>query len=941
MSLHMKNLKSKAIDFYIKHNFINILSYFLRSEYISEMSKNNIITRLYAVYLNSEDSVKPLLLQMYIKYELLELVKCILNETAITYNQIEAIVTAITNSDSSSLKDYLNTYLDFNHLYSNEFIKNYLERASYIFLNTDLSRNPDYNLIPSNSTFIDLLIKHYDYSIHYNLYNYLLSTSGTGYYTINLWLRGVYLLDSQLTTIDNILNNNQNLIDFTDTVVIKLINNNIIDYIRCDCIYIISSLYKENKLDYNSYIKIDETASDTILNIFKDNYINVTSPLMYSASLLSKINAYGLCHIFMYLKNNNCFLDSELSFLLSRSDCNQSIKLLILSDFSTEEDLKKIDKKDNYSLYIEVFRTVIYDNFIYSILSGSTLDTDTLSHYDTEYAKELSKCTSAENLTLLLSFLQSQKMYNTLSNLIFDKELLDSDYNIITDTSDEFKSALVNNIGSESKKAKSYKLLNHGLFELFDWLVRKSLKDDDCFDFCFTDIGLTYSSYREHLLDLCKEYTLTNNEWINTTDNNIFNDLTAGLSYEALKLISENSFNLLKSNYFNSYSEYTKFKSQAILPDNKYAEECLRNFILITSSNTIKWNILIFLYFNSYKLVDKAGSITGYSVSFIRWLEVYVGLLFNSTEIKTYDNKTYSYKSNFETILNKAKSCCENFADLINYGLLPKQQPYARGYTPYSSLILKTADNKTISNHLSNFLSVYDLTFDDAGNSKKQFSILPFTNSTLGSSISDCVGTLLYYIIKNELYIDYIKEKLYFLCNLSVYHGQEYITYNNSSSTVTTYIGICNIVGYNLLKLLHLNDFFKTKTLIELCNDNFLPLIGYRIINKTLDSSIDINILDKDKESVYNYLCEQYHNLYPYLTRGYTYGMEYHDNGIHYNYAELDYIYKGMFNDIIELSTCKQYYQPVYEGSQLKYSSEMMYETIVKNRLKDMIDLDF
>lgn len=544
------SININVLNFYIEHNLINAVSAVLKDSSIEESDYTNIVNGIYSHYNSiSSESLKNSLLQMYVKHEFYSVVLKILEQDGTTYSNIDSICTAINEYGNEDFKNRVREdFLDYSNLSNIDFISSNLERAAYIYLNSDLEDVG--NLKIDNQQFIDKVISCYKYSKHYEWLNYIISHNNAMAY--KLWVNGISFDDDQLKSINLLASTEDNdnpfyYVNFTRDLRINPIDQ----YVKCSCSAIIKPFIESNvQINSTSYSVIDNSCNDTLFeSLFRD-----TAPFTiqnYSSSLLRKVNDFGLTHIFSYLKSNNKISNDMLEYLLNRSDCNANIKTLALCSF-TVDDLTNDLKSSNYSLYLEIFRTVLYNDFLYGALSNSVVDSD----FNSEYCNEVAKCTSDSNLFEIFDYVYSRGYYNILACLIYEKDLTSNDYSAIKQlvSSDNFKSALTNNIGDSSTIARrSYKLLEHDCLDLFNHVVCSCLSDADCSAFCFSDSHYMYSKYRDYLVsyisgqDKYAEYTRSNPE------DSLYNILALRL----LLRCSNSDFKLLRFldvNYINAMS---------------------------------------------------------------------------------------------------------------------------------------------------------------------------------------------------------------------------------------------------------------------------------------------------------------------------------------------------------------------------------------------------
>lgn len=512
------SINTNVLNFYIEHNLINAVSAVLKDSSIEESDYTNIVNGIYSHYNSiSSESLKNSLLQMYVKHEFYSVVLKILEQDGTTYSNIDSICTAINQYGNEDFKNRVKEdFLDYSNLSNIDFISSNLERAAYIYLNSDLEDVG--NLEIDNQPFINKVISCYKYSKHHEWLNYIISHNNEMAY--KLWINGISFDDDQLKSINLLASTEDSDNPFYYGNFIRDLRINPIDqYVKCSCSAIIKPFIESNvQINSTSYSVIDSSCNDTLFDLLFGDTAQFTIQ-NYSSSLLRKVNDFGLTHIFSYLKSNDKISNDVLEYLLNRSDCNANIKTLALCSF-TAADLTTGLKSSNYSLYLEIFRAVLYSDFLYGALNGS-LDPSQLSNFDTNYCNEIAKCTSESNLFEIFDYVYSRECYNILACLVYEKDLTSNDYVTIRSlaSNNNFKPALTNNIGDSNTIARrSYKLLEHDCLDLFNYVVINRLSDSDCEAFCFSDSHYMYSKYRDYLVsyisgqDKYAEYTRSNPE---------------------------------------------------------------------------------------------------------------------------------------------------------------------------------------------------------------------------------------------------------------------------------------------------------------------------------------------------------------------------------------------------------------------------------------------
>lgn len=533
------SINTNVLNFYIEHNLINAVSAVLKDSSIEESDYTNIVNGIYSHYNSiSSESLKNYLLQMYVKHEFYSVVLKILEQDGTTYSNIDSICTAINQYGNEDFKNRVKEdFLDYNNLKNSDFISSNLEFAAYIYLNSDLEDVG--NLEIDNQPFINKAISCYKYSKHHEWLNYIISHNNVMAY--KLWINGISFDDDQLKSINLLASTEDSGNPFYyENFIIDLRINPIDQYVKCSCSAIIKPFIESNiQINSTSYSVIDSSCNDTLFESLFSDTAQFTIQ-NYSSSLLRKVNDFGLTHIFSYLKSNNKISNDILEYLLNRSDCNANIKTLALCSF-TVEDLTPELKSSNYSLYLEIFRTVLYSDFLYGALSNSAVDSD----FNSEYCNEVAKCTSDSNLFEIFDYVYSRGYYNILACLIYEKDLTSNDYSAIKQlvSSDNFKSALTSNIGDSSTIARrSYKLLEHDCLDLFNHVVCNCLSDADCSAFCFSDSHYMYSKYRDYLVS----YISGQDKFIEYTRSNPEDSLYNILALRLLLRCSNSDFRLLR-----------------------------------------------------------------------------------------------------------------------------------------------------------------------------------------------------------------------------------------------------------------------------------------------------------------------------------------------------------------------------------------------------------
>jgi hypothetical protein len=550
------SLNNSVIKFYVNHNLINILAYLIKE---NSISADTVVNSIYEKYSAASCEDKERLLSLYIKYDLSSLVERILYECT-DYDTIDRMCALVKESNNATINDSIDAYLSITNLSS--FITEKPHIAAFIFLNVEESHFSDLDSLSiSDETFLDSIVSNYNDLKHSNLLNYLIENNST--IIKNLWKKDIQFNDNQIKLLNNSTEYNYNI---SDTSIVDNINRHIDRYIKCVCNNIIADLYSHNRLVYSSYTAIDNCYNDSILEIFRNNYVTVTSST-YNSSLLKKINDYNLVHLFSYLKSHDTFSESELNYLIGRSDCNSNIKSLILCGYTTVED---IDRDSNYQLYLEVFKSTVYSDFVYNIINDYSYSPDEINSLE-DSALDIARCVSNNDLREIFDYAINNNMYNLLSCLLYERELNETDYieikNLISNNN--FKSALDRNIGND-KVRSSYKLLEHDCFDLFNYLLMNSLDDSDCYGFLTTDINSNYKRFRDYLISYINDNTSLIHSY---TDRGVYSALIYVLFNDVVH-VSESSIDICINIYSDSASNLaSKFDSIYDICDNK--ENCI------------------------------------------------------------------------------------------------------------------------------------------------------------------------------------------------------------------------------------------------------------------------------------------------------------------------------------------------------------------------------
>lgn len=551
------SLNNSVINFYVNHNLINILSYLIKE---NSISADTVINSIYHKYSTASHEDKERLLSLYIKYDLSSLVEKILYECE-DYDTIDRMCSLVREFGNTNINDSIDNYLSVANLQT--FIESDKPHtAAFIFLNVEESHFSDLDSLSiSDETLLDSIVSNYNDAKHSNLLNYLIENNST--IIKNLWKKDLQFNDNQIKLLNNSDEYNSNI---SDTSIVNNINRHIDRYIKCVCNNIITDLYSHNRLVYSSYVVVDNCYNDSVLEIFGDNYIAVM-PSTYNSSLLKKINDYNLVHLFSYLKSRDTFSESELNYLIGRSDCNSNIKTLILCGYTTAED---IDRDSNYQLYLEVFKSTVYSDFVYNIINDYSYYPDEI-HSLEDSALDIARCASNNDLHEIFGYAIDNNMYNLLSCLLYERELNETDYIEIKNltSNSNFKSALDRNIGDD-KVRSSYKLLEHDCFDLFNYLLMNSLDDSDCYGFLTTDINSNYKRFRDYLISYINDNTSLIHLY---TDRGVYSALIYVLFNDTVP-VSESSIDICTNIYSDSASNLvSKFDAIYDICDNK--ESCI------------------------------------------------------------------------------------------------------------------------------------------------------------------------------------------------------------------------------------------------------------------------------------------------------------------------------------------------------------------------------